>query len=988
MPRHKRLAINESDVSIEVDANEQGSDSEEEDDDESDAEQGDGAVNGELRSSDNEDAPRNRRKRPPPRKDARAQRKGRRGQGRDRGRGSKPRQRRQQQSDDEDDSEEEEEEEQSEDEDSTGGKQRGKKGSKKEKGKKTNKDASNDSGSEGEISLSAEELEKLMEQVEEQKKLISTLRNKPWRMKRRLQTLREAQTFVEKFEGALGKGRGRKLYAYKVLMTKKWMKFKRDFENFRTACIPWEMKIKEIESHFGSSVASYFIFLRWMYGINMVLFGLTFGLVMVPEALMGRPYGSMPRKAVPRNDSATAMNFATLWNFMGLAQYSVLFCGYYDNQRQVGWLKYRLPLAYFLVGLGCFAYSFMVLIRTMARNVHESQGGEGDDNFNFSWKMFTSWDYLIGNPETADSKIASTTTVFRESIVEEQENRKEENVHLQRFLRVLANFLIAWSLAGSGYLIYYVVKRAQTFSRNGWDNYGWWERNEVNVVMSLLSMFCPALFDMIGELENYHPRIALRWQLARIFALFMGNLYTFIIALMDEINNKLVEESKLRNSTQMQFILHPFYPVVLNGTLAENATMPPPIPIDPMDIPRGPCWETMVGQEFVRLTVSDTLTTYVTILVGDFGRAVFVRLFNHCWCWDLEYGFPSYGEFDISGNVLGLIFNQGMIWMGSFYAPCLPAINVLRLLASMYLQCWAVMSSNVPHERVFKASRSNNFYMAILLFILFLSLLPTAYTIVSLPPSFDCGPFSGKTRMYEVIQETIEADFPAWFSTVFSYAANPGLILPLILLMVLALYYLQAVSQSYKDANLELKKKLQMQRDDEKNKKSKAAGLMEDFEEEQTNVDVKKGSEVGAATGAGKGGGDKPAAAAAASGEAERGAKHGPAAHEGPSAAQGQQQSGQAAGAGAGAGRGQSQPNGARSTRGESDFPQGPPQPGRGRGGGSRHPYPRYAHPQYLYGYPPYAHPSMMYHPPWGGGGMLPGYPRPPRAMMRGGPTY
>lgn len=29
------------------------------------------------------------------------------------------------------------------------------------------------------------------------------------------------------------------------------MKFKRDFENFKTTCIPWEMKIKEIESRFG-----------------------------------------------------------------------------------------------------------------------------------------------------------------------------------------------------------------------------------------------------------------------------------------------------------------------------------------------------------------------------------------------------------------------------------------------------------------------------------------------------------------------------------------------------------------------------------------------------------------------------------------------------------------------------------------------------------------------------------------------------------------
>ncbi|KAJ7408120.1 transmembrane channel-like protein 1 [Pitangus sulphuratus] len=199
-----------------------------------------------------------------------------------------------------------------------------------------------------------------------------------------------------------------------------------------------------------------------------------------------------------------------------------------------------------------------------------------------------------------------------------------------------------------------------------------------------------------------------------------------------------------------------------NGTIPENSTAPP-IQVDPADVPRGPCWETMVGQEFVRLTVSDTMTTYITILIGDFLRAVFVRFFNYCWCWDLEYGFPSYSEFDISGNVLGLIFNQGMIWMGSFYAPCLPAINVFRLHTSMYLQCWAVMCCNVPQERVFKASRSNNFYMAMLLFILFLSTLPVVYTVVSIPPSFDCGPFSGKTRMFEVISETLEHDFPSWF---------------------------------------------------------------------------------------------------------------------------------------------------------------------------------------------------------------------------------
>ncbi|KAK9974876.1 hypothetical protein ABG768_022944 [Culter alburnus] len=679
-------------------------------------------------------------------------------------------------------------------------------------------------------SLTPEELEKLKEAVDERKKLIITLRGKPWPMRKKLLILRESQEFVEKYEGALGKGKGRKLYAYKVMMMKKWMKFQRDFENFKTACIPWEMKIKEIESHFGSSVASYFIFLRWMYGINMILFGLTFGLVMVPEALMGKPYGSLPRKTVPRAEEAGAMNFAVLWDFGGYAKYSVLFYGYYNNQRAIGWLKFRMPLSYFLVGVGTVAYSYMVVIRTMARNANEEGGGD-DTSFNFSWKTFTSWDYLIGNPETADNKFASITTSFKETIVEEQESRKDDNIHLTRFLRVLANFLVLCCLAGSGYLIYFVVRRSQKFALEGLENYGWWERNEVNMVMSLLGMFCPMLFDVISTLENYHPRIALQWQLGRIFALFLGNLYTFIIALMDAIQLKRAEEEIVKkNMTIWQANLY-------NGTVPDNSTALP-ITVHPADVPRGPCWETMVGQEFVRLIISDTMTTYITLLIGDFLRAILVRFLNNCWCWDLEFGFPSYSEFDVSGNVLGLIFNQGMIWMGAFYAPCLPALNLLRLHVSMYLQCWAVMCCNVPQERVFKASGSNNFYMAMLLVILFLSTLPAIYTIVSIPPSFDCGPFSGKNRMFDVIQETLETDFPAWFGKVFSYVSNPGLVLPFLLLLVLAIYYLQSTSKTYKRVNMELKKKLQTQNEENK-KKNKLAALKAANELEQ----ARKGGE-------------------------------------------------------------------------------------------------------------------------------------------------
>ena len=139
----------------------------------------------------------------------------------------------------------------------------------------------------------------------------------------------------------------------------------------------------------------------------------------------------------------------------------------------------------------------------------------------------------------------------------------------------------------------------------------------------------------------------------------------------------------------------------------------------------------MFGQELVKLTVMDTVFTLGTMFITDFFRSVFLRIMNPCWFWDMEKKFPKYPDFKVAENILHLVNNQGMIWMGLFMAPLLPAINLIKLAILMYARSWAVMTTNVPHETVFRASRSNNFYFILLLMMLFLCTLPVS-TYISL----------------------------------------------------------------------------------------------------------------------------------------------------------------------------------------------------------------------------------------------------------------
>ena len=112
--------------------------------------------------------------------------------------------------------------------------------------------------------------------------------------------------------------------------------------------------------------------------------------------------------------------------------------------------------------------------------------------------------------------------------------------------------------------------------------------------------------------------------------------------------------------------------------------------------------------------------------------------------------------------------------MGLFTAPGLPAINLIKLAVLMYARSWAVMTTNVPHETVFRASRSNNFYFILLLMMLFLCTLPVAYATMAMKPSWHCGPFSKYDKMYKVFSEKVLDILPDDFHGALDYITSPG----------------------------------------------------------------------------------------------------------------------------------------------------------------------------------------------------------------------
>nr|XP_013801248.1 PREDICTED: transmembrane channel-like protein 6 [Apteryx mantelli mantelli] len=159
---------------------------------------------------------------------------------------------------------------------------------------------------------------------------------------------------------------------------------------------PWHHALKQIGSRFGSSVLSYFLFLKTLLGFNVFLFLLLLVFVVALQAA----YPPAPASHQP----FTGLELLT---GAGYFTRSLLYYGYYSNvtlnepcaarpncSAAAPPLPYNMPLAYvFTVGVSFFL-TCILLVYSMSRSFGESYrvGGPVGD---LAIKVFCAWDFKV-----------------------------------------------------------------------------------------------------------------------------------------------------------------------------------------------------------------------------------------------------------------------------------------------------------------------------------------------------------------------------------------------------------------------------------------------------------------------------------------------------------------------------------------------------------------------------------------------------------------
>nr|XP_060642289.1 transmembrane channel-like protein 5 [Anolis sagrei ordinatus] len=469
----------------------------------------------------------------------------------------------------------------------------------------------------------------------------------------------------------------------------------RQFKNTVSDCFQlfklWQKILKDIGGKFGTSIRSYFVFLTWLLMVNLFSFLVNFSFITIPQLVA----------ASPNNLSFIGLEFFT---GAGYFKDTVLYYGFYTNTTIVKnetMPPYYMQLAYLLTMGIFFILCFLSLLYSMAKSFLKNFSSPQMYSANAA-KLLCVWDFNITNANAVKLKQKNLSTQIKETLSEV--NAGTSKLPLSRRLSRIAVHAVAWFVSlgaavGSCAGIYHIslVNLQFLLDQKKTDLESEAATLVLPVAVSLINHMVPFLLSLFGFVESFaHPR---------------HQIYTAMI------RNIILKVSLIG--------------ILCNYWLNKVA------------MSKAECWETLVGQDIYRLLVAD----FICCLLGSFFGEFLRRIIGTKCCKKL--GVP---EFDIARNVLDLIYSQTLTWIGIFFSPLLPAIQMISFFIIFCVKKVSLTMNCQPPRKAWRASQMNTIFVFLLFFPSFVGVLAViAIAVWRRKPSEACGPFRGLPTIFEAI---------------------------------------------------------------------------------------------------------------------------------------------------------------------------------------------------------------------------------------------
>ncbi|XP_053562020.1 transmembrane channel-like protein 8 [Bombina bombina] len=544
----------------------------------------------------------------------------------------------------------------------------------------------------------------------------------------------------------------------------------------------WERTISGISGRFGSGICSYFLFLRFLILLNLMSLTLTGGFLIIPilfsekEVNMDQPDLPCRRILPPRNMSA--------WSFFtaeGYLENSFMFYGFYSERKMpFSWLN--ISHVYLLIPLIYLLLCGLSLLRHTMHGVTLRQVWSGGYRTRISSKVFAGWDSCVRGTEASVRKQQSLSNEFKSYLAEELWFMNISGLSGRRKLhiivtRALLNCIILTLMAGGFYSIHLATSKSQDYQGSVGDPvFSFMTQYLSPIVISLVLMILPPIFKLLVRFEGQSPSDEITLTLIRCVFLRLGTLAIFLFSLGQKILCLGSSESYCT-------------------TCGYNTNYE--------------CWETTVGQEFYKLSMFHFINELASFLLLQLPRWFLVSRYQY-------FIFPCIGQetFQVSQNVLDVVYGQTLVWGGLFYAPLLPLLNVIFIWITFYIKKFTLYRLCGVSQQLFRASSSKIFFHFVLFLGLMTIFLPLIYMVTSARPSHSCGLFTNYTTAWEAVQNSARATLHPVFLAVLDIISSD--LFAYVLLIILSILLTSFVSRvrQYEEAIDKMKDYLSYQIED------------------------------------------------------------------------------------------------------------------------------------------------------------------------------